>query len=284
MAYTKPQTHVPAVEIKKTLPFLYTDFNSCLYLHEDAANGIFMRRTITFKIGKYYYISSRGAGSLNPFPTDADKERFVALLYACNTGQPLISRNVRRRLFRKRNPARALTHIGAWSVTDRGFHLLLRERRVKGISEFMHKLLTAYAMYFNKANARKGALFENRFEAEECQSIEYMQYVFAYIHVCTLEKVTLKWRQALRLRPRWSAEMLRGAWSSLSDYIGIARKEATILERQAFPESLSHCDSLECFLQEWYGFTDSSDPLAVEEMHMEREGKAVTMENTYDKA
>lgn len=43
------------------------------------------------------------------------------------------------------------------------------------------KLLTAYAMYFNKKYDRIGPLFRGTFKAEHVDRDEYLKYLFAYI-------------------------------------------------------------------------------------------------------
>lgn len=54
------------------------------------------------------------------------------------------------------------TPLYAWALIPNHFHLLLRSGP-DGLSHFMRRLLTGYAVSFNKRHKRSGHLFQNRF-------------------------------------------------------------------------------------------------------------------------
>jgi REP element-mobilizing transposase RayT len=70
----------------------------------------------------------------------------------------------------------------AWSLMPNHFHLLLRTGQTP-ISTVMRKLLTGYAIWFNRRHSRAGHLFQNRFKSILCQEETYLLELVRYIHL-----------------------------------------------------------------------------------------------------
>ncbi len=70
----------------------------------------------------------------------------------------------------------------AWVLMKNHVHLLLRSG-VTGISQMMRRLLTGYAVYFNRRYRRHGQLFQNRFKSIICQEDTYFKELVRYIHL-----------------------------------------------------------------------------------------------------
>jgi REP element-mobilizing transposase RayT len=70
----------------------------------------------------------------------------------------------------------------AWVLMKNHVHLLLRSG-VEGISQLMRRLLTGYAVYFNRRYRRHGQLFQNRFKSIICQENTYFKELVRYIHL-----------------------------------------------------------------------------------------------------
>jgi putative transposase len=62
------------------------------------------------------------------------------------------------------------------------FHLLLRTGPVP-ISTVMRRLLTGYALWYNRTHRRHGHLFQNRFKSILCQEDVYLLELVRYIHL-----------------------------------------------------------------------------------------------------
>jgi REP element-mobilizing transposase RayT len=75
-----------------------------------------------------------------------------------------------------------LTQCYAWVLMKNHVHLLLRSG-VSGISQLMRRLLTGYAVYFNRRYHRHGHLFQNRFKSIICQEDLYFKELVRYIHL-----------------------------------------------------------------------------------------------------
>ena len=70
----------------------------------------------------------------------------------------------------------------AWVLMTNHLHLLLRPQRVK-LSFFMRRLLTGYAVTFNKRHHRVGHLFQNRYKSIVCEEDPYLLELVRYIHL-----------------------------------------------------------------------------------------------------
>jgi REP element-mobilizing transposase RayT len=74
------------------------------------------------------------------------------------------------------------THCLAWALIPNHFHLLLKTGLVP-IAAVMRRLLTGYAVYFNRRHRRNGHLFQNRYKSILCQEDTYLLELVRYIHL-----------------------------------------------------------------------------------------------------
>ena len=74
------------------------------------------------------------------------------------------------------------TAVYAWSLMTNHAHILLKSGK-EGMSSFMRKLLTGYAIRYNLKYHRHGYLFQNRYKSIVCQEERYFQQLVAYIHL-----------------------------------------------------------------------------------------------------
>ena len=90
----------------------------------------------------------------------------------------------------------------AWALMPNHFHLLLRPRTGK-LSTVMRRLLTSYAVYFNKRHDRVGHLFQNRYKSIVCDEESYLLELIRYIHLNPLRSGIVKDMEELAHYP-WS--------------------------------------------------------------------------------
>jgi REP element-mobilizing transposase RayT len=99
------------------------------------------------------------------FLSDADRDRFVSRL------------------------ARVLTDTAtacyAWALMPNHAHLLLRTG-MQPITTIMRRLLTGYALDFNRHHNRHGPLFQNRYKSILCEEDPYLLELVRYIHLNAL--------------------------------------------------------------------------------------------------
>ena len=74
------------------------------------------------------------------------------------------------------------TDCFAWALIPNHVHLLLRTGLVP-VSVLMSRLLTGYAVWFNKKYRRHGQLFQNRYKSILCQEDPYLKELVRYIHL-----------------------------------------------------------------------------------------------------
>jgi REP element-mobilizing transposase RayT len=72
--------------------------------------------------------------------------------------------------------------VYAWALMRNHFHLLVRTGR-QPLSDSMRKLLTGYAVNFNRRHGRYGHLFQNRYKSILCENDPYLLELTRYIHL-----------------------------------------------------------------------------------------------------
>lgn len=112
--------------------------------------------------GLYYHVFARGIEKKDIFKCESDKNFFLSRL-----GEVIQD---------------TATPVYAFALMPNHFHLLLRRETVP-IATVMQKLLTGYAINFNKLYQRVGHLFQNRYKAIVCQKESYLLELIRYINL-----------------------------------------------------------------------------------------------------
>lgn len=112
--------------------------------------------------GALHHIIGRGIERRKIFYNDADRDNFLERL------ETIVKETS--------------TPCYAWALIPNHFHLLLRTGKVP-ISTVMRRLLTGYAVSFNRRHRRYGHLFQNRFKSILCQEDVYLKQLVGYIHL-----------------------------------------------------------------------------------------------------
>ncbi|NNL74947.1 MAG: hypothetical protein HKO68_01280 [Desulfobacterales bacterium] len=94
------------------------------------------------------------------------------------------------------------TNIYAWALMTNHAHILLRSAEI-GLSGFMRRLLTGYAISYNRRHRRVGYLFQNRYKSIICEEDAYFTELVRYIHLNPLRAKLVKSLAQLD-RYRWS--------------------------------------------------------------------------------
>lgn len=238
-----------------------------------------MQRKIEFAIGEYYHVYNRGVDKRSIFLSDADRIRFVTLLYLSNGTRPYVYRLLKEQgdSFYEFSRGDQCVSIGAYALMPNHFHLLVRVREEGGLSAFMEKLTTGYSMYFNKRNKRTGALFSGRFKAEHVDRDEYLKYLYTYIHLNPVKLIDPEWKEnGIKNRNAAKAFLEKYRWSSYPDYLGHTREESAILDTAAFPEYFTEPGDFEAEINEWLAFKhENEDAWGNPPPESEKEGFAI---------
>lgn len=138
------------------------------------------------------------------------------------------------------------TSICAWSLMTNHAHILLRSSPV-GLSTYMRRLLTGYAISYNLRHSRYGHLFQNRFKSIVCEEDAYFKELVRYIHLNPLRAKLVDSLAELERYPWCGHSVLSGKiendWQDI-DYVmkwfGSGQKEARRTYRQFIKQGLNH--------------------------------------------
>jgi putative transposase len=224
-------------------------------------------RFTIFVEGGYYHIYNRGNSKQNIFLDDQDRDRFVKLLYLCNSK---ISFNFREDIVKQKIDAfdfdreGEIVSIGAWVLMPNHFHLYITPcprchlGQDKEVSCFMKKLCTSYSMYFNKRHERTGKLFEGVFKSVHIETDEHAKYNFSYIHLNPVKLIDQNWKENGVKNIKKTLQFLdKYKWSSYPDYKGIRRPENKIISPQDFPDYFSDKKVFEEEIFDWLNYSDN---------------------------
>lgn len=214
-----------------------------------------MQRKIIFSEGEYYHIYNRGVEKRIIFLDKADYERFLLLLKVANSTEPVHIQSSYRGRALIGEKEETLVDIGAFCLMPNHFHILLKEKRSDGIRLFLHKISTAYSMYFNKRYERKGALFQGVFQAQHADSDNYLKYLFSYIHLNPIKLIQSDWKENGIGDIDGAKKYLDDyRYSSFSDYTGVKREENNILNTKVFPEYFESVEDFKDNIFDWLEF------------------------------
>lgn len=220
-------------------------------------------RKVPLVEGEYYHIYNRGNNKQLIFLDDEDKDRFIKLLYLCNSDkrinfkEDIIQSKISAWDFEQGNK---LVAIGAWVLMPNHFHLYLIALPKQGfgkieknnISDFMVKLCTAYAKYFNKKYCRTGSLFEGKFKSVNVNDEVQAKYLFSYIHLNPIKLIQSDWKENGINNKGEAINFLNNyKWSSYQDYLLLKRKEGIILSKEKFPNYFEDPNIFKKEIFEW---------------------------------
>jgi REP element-mobilizing transposase RayT len=126
--------------------------------------------------GALHHIIIRGIEKRQIFRDDKDRDQFVERL-----SDVIIETD---------------TPCYAWALIPNHVHLLLKTG-LTPIATIMRRLLTGYAIYFNRRHKRHGQLFQNRYKSILCQEEPYLHELVRYIHLNPLRAKLVKDLKAL---------------------------------------------------------------------------------------
>lgn len=211
-----------------------------------------MERKITFSLGEYYHVYNRGVEKRKIFLERRDYERFLKTLVLANGTNPIVYKTIQGQPLDKIELGERITAIGAYVLMPNHFHLLVKETTKNGLSTFMMKLATAYAMYFNKKYERVGPLFQSRFRAEHVENDNHLKYLFSYIHLNPVKIVEPSWKETGIVDTGKAETFLNNyRFSSYLDYTTGGRTENNIVNRKEFPNYFESNHVFINFHKEW---------------------------------
>lgn len=168
-------------------------------------------RIIPFVNGEFYHLYNRGLNKQNIFNSARDYSRFIQTFhyYQIQNPKPKFSNYRASKMFQI-NENRKIVEIIAYCLMPNHFHLLVRQSKDGGISEFMRKFIHSYTKYRNVKNKLQGPLFQGIFKAVRVESEEQLLHLSRYIHLNPLVSFLSK-------------DLNTYPWSSYPAYIGLTK-------------------------------------------------------------
>lgn len=200
-------------------------------------------REVTLTTDCVYHVYNRGVEKRKIFLGSDYYSRFISLLkHSLSYKYPysLVLRSLKgakskerkQEIFQRLEAKRVepFVEIVSFCLMPNHYHLTLKQLSSKGISNFMHRIGTAYTKYFNILQDRSGRLFESTFKAVLVESEEQLIHLSRYQHINP---------HSLDLTPK---ELVNYSWSSLPAYLG--KKEPSFVNPEmvlsAFKDSESY--------------------------------------------
>lgn len=145
--------------------------------------------------GAIYHVTVRGNNRRDLFADDRDRERLLKRLSE-------VAEDTEVRVY-------------AFCIMTNHIHLVV-ETPQANLQQFMHKLETAYTVYYNRRHGESGHLMQGRYGARAVEGDSYLLALTRYVH---LNPVCVESMIRKRLEERVKAlRMYR--WSSYQSYLG----------------------------------------------------------------
>ena len=123
----------------------------------------------------------------------------------------------------------------AWALIPNHFHLLLKTG-LTPIATIMRRLLTGYALYFNRRHRRWGHLFQNRYKSILCQEDNYLLELVRYIHLNPLRAKQVPDLKNLARYPYCGHSALlghhRNDWQSVNETLKLFGEKVFLARRR----------------------------------------------------
>ncbi|PIP61541.1 hypothetical protein COW99_03355 [Candidatus Roizmanbacteria bacterium CG22_combo_CG10-13_8_21_14_all_38_20] len=211
-----------------------------------------MQHKNEFITDQIYHIYSRGVRKSLIYMNNADYQRWEKLLFWCKTydySYSLFIREVNRgkklgrteeeimEKYEHNNKYKsAPVDILAYVEMPNHFHLVLKQLRDDGISEYIHRLLTSYSKYLNTKHDFKGSVFESNAKSVIVLTDEQLIQLIRYIHLNPLVAELIE-----------KENLHKYIWSSWPVYIDL--KDNKLLNMEFIKHNFNTIGSLKEFTQ-----------------------------------
>lgn len=206
-----------------------------------------------------YHVFNRGVEKRDIFIDTRDYLRFLQNLYEFNNKLPVITRTLNyeeEKLTIRSEPRDTLVDIFAFCLMPNHFHLMIREKELGNLTEFMRKLGSGYTNYFNKKYERVGHLFQGKYRSVLLETESHFSHLPHYIHLNPIDLFP-------KDRPEEKLTKLgRYRWSSFPHYAG-KENFGEIIDSKFLKDYLGNAEHVQKETLGWikertFDFTDES--------------------------
>jgi hypothetical protein len=196
---------------------------------------------------KIYFISC-GSARGKIFLDDSDFLRFSDYLFYFNN--------------KNRSPLKKLKRLGAakreevvkiicYSITQKGFYFLAAENGPGNLDNFIRRIKTGYAMYFNQKHKLRRSLFEDGCCKKEPVSSSGIEALSKYIHLKPINDFCFEkdGQSAYHIK-----KFLRSyPWSSLKHYLNLTKNDLVSPGQELGSFIPDHEKAIDDFVDSIYG-------------------------------
>ncbi len=167
-------------------------------------------RTTPLANDYFYHIYNRGVEKRITYLDDREFGHFLKILnyYSHSDPKPSYSKATEEQTESVRSNEK-IVEIISYCLMPNHFHLLLKQLKEGGISEFMRKVSNGYTRYFNTRHHRIGPLFQGAYKAVLIEDDQQLIHVSRYIHLNPIVSLLVK-------------DLKTYLWSSYLEYVGLA--------------------------------------------------------------
>ncbi|MBU1159697.1 transposase [Patescibacteria group bacterium] len=220
-----------------------------------------MLRKEKFVPNEYYHIYNRTIFNISQFKDTKSAERLAqAFLIANSTESTRAFQFLRNHqdatiedALRIAKEGEKLVDILCYVIMPDHYHLLLKEIKENGISNFIHKCNISVAKYINIKNDRSGPLFESLFKSKHIATNEYLLHLSLYIHLNPLDFLVGKYWREHKIK-NWNLsqkKLLNYPWSSLKAFLYKNYEDRIVSGTEIILNQFKDRKEYESFLQEW---------------------------------
>ncbi len=112
------------------------------------------------KDSSFFHIMTQGINKEKIFNTKENKEKYLKLIYKNNEGIEII----------------------AYCIMSNHAHILVKIDSIDNMQQWMKKVNTGYAMYYNRRNDRVGYVFRDRYKSQVIKNEKHLYTCIDYIH------------------------------------------------------------------------------------------------------
>lgn len=233
---------------------------------------------------EYYHVVVRAVGDTVVFVDESDFFRGIFSIYEFNNKKKveIWERRRARNRFKKQereSVGRPTSHIIeyqderdklvdvlAFSFMPNHLHLILKQLKDNGITEFMKKVNGGYAKYFNEKYARMGHLF-NKFRAVHIKDDGQLRNVFLYVHANLISIIEPSWKEkGIKNFKKVVRFLENNKRHSYMDYIG-KKTFPSVTQRDFFLEFMGGSEGCKAGIDSWIKNKNKLDNL--EELALE---------------
>jgi putative transposase len=161
--------------------------------------------------GALYHLTGRGNARQRIFRDQKDCVRFVQLLAD--------------------SIARYDVRLHAYVLMGNHYHLIAETEKAN-LGQWMHWLITAYTVYFNRRHRRVGHLFQGRYKSIVVEAEGYLLTLSRYLHLNPVRGRVIGRGDAVERRKR----LREWRWSSYAAYSGLAPTPSWLSEERILGE------------------------------------------------